>query len=114
MSTLGITDLNVIEQMTLTEYNYRMYAKEYEMLTQEFERYKLAFAIRDAAATKKVGTENKPKEEYVFNNANDVLPYEENIQRLNEGKDIRFSSERDEYEPQNNEFFKVIAEFNKQ
>ncbi|EUX81460.1 hypothetical protein O475_02752, partial [Staphylococcus aureus M0361] len=29
-------------------------------------------------------------------------------------KDIRFSSERDEYEPQNNEFFKVIAEFNKQ
>ncbi|HFE5840401.1 TPA: hypothetical protein ACF9ES_002963, partial [Staphylococcus aureus] len=27
MSTLGITDLNVIEQMTLTEYNYRMYAK---------------------------------------------------------------------------------------
>ncbi|HEJ9220868.1 TPA: hypothetical protein SML88_002871, partial [Staphylococcus aureus] len=56
----------------------------------------------------------KPKEEYVFNNANDVLPYEENIQRLNEGKDIRFSSERDEYEPQNNEFFKVIAEFNKQ
>ncbi|EOA9734159.1 TPA: hypothetical protein ACROLS_002918, partial [Staphylococcus aureus] len=23
-------------------------------------------------------------------------------------------SERDEYEPQNNEFFKVIAEFNKQ
>lgn len=66
MSTLGITDLNVIEQMTLTEYNYRMYAKEYEMLTQEFERYKLAFAIRDAAATKNVGTENKPKEEYVL------------------------------------------------
>ncbi len=63
---------------------------------------------------KNVGTENKPKEEYVFNNANDVLPYEENIQRLNEGKDIIFSSERDEYEPQNNEFFKVIAEFNKQ
>ncbi|SUL34339.1 phi 11 orf41 [Staphylococcus aureus] len=55
MSTLGITDLNVIEQMTLTEYNYRMYAKEYEMLTQEFERYKLAFAIRDAAATKMLG-----------------------------------------------------------
>ena len=63
---------------------------------------------------KMLGQKINPKEEYVFNNANDVLPYEENIQRLNEGKDIRFSSERDEYEPQNNEFFKVIAEFNKQ
>ncbi|MGW7931879.1 hypothetical protein ACWEWU_09495 [Staphylococcus xylosus] len=112
MAILGITDLNKIERMTLTEYNYRMYAKEYENLTQEFERYKLAFAIRDASATKNVGTENKPREEYVFNNANDVLPYEENILRLNEGKDIIFSNERDKYEPSNNEFLKVLKEFN--
>ena len=65
MSTLGITDLNVIEQMTLTEYNYRMYAKE-RNANPRIRTLQTCVCYSDAAATKNVGTENKPKEEYVL------------------------------------------------
>ena len=47
MSKLKIYDLDVIEQMTLREFNYRMYALEYEQLDRDMDMYKLAFAIRD-------------------------------------------------------------------
>ncbi len=97
--------------MTLTEFNYRMHANEFIQLKREFERYKLAFAIRDAAATKNVGTEKEPKEEYIFKSPNDVLDYEENYKRIKEGKSIRFASERDDYEP-NAALYDLIAEFN--
>ena len=53
MSKLKIYDLDVIEQMTLREFNYRMYALEYEQLDRDMDMYKLAFAIRDAAAEKR-------------------------------------------------------------
>ncbi|UTT55209.1 hypothetical protein [Staphylococcus equorum] len=53
MSELGIYDLKEIEVMTLTEFNYRMYAREYEMLKEEYDIYRLAFAIRDAKAEQK-------------------------------------------------------------
>ena len=53
MSKLKIYDLDVIERMTLREFNYRMYALEYEQLDRDMDMYKLAFAIRDAAAEKK-------------------------------------------------------------
>ena len=53
MSKLKIYDLDVIEQMTLREFNYRMYALEYEQLDKDMDMYKLAFAIRDAAAEKR-------------------------------------------------------------
>ena len=39
--------------MTLREFNYRMYALEYEQLDKDMEMYKLAFAIRDAQAEQK-------------------------------------------------------------
>lgn len=112
MSELNITDMNFINEMTLTEFNYRMYANEFVQLKNEFERYKLAFAIRDAAATKNVGTEKEPKEEYIFKTPNDVLDYEENYSRIKEGKSIRFATEREDYEP-NSALFDLIAEFNK-
>ena len=53
MSKLKIYDLDVIERMTLREFNYRMYALEYEQLDRDMDMYKLAFAIRDAAAEKR-------------------------------------------------------------
>ena len=55
MSKLKIYDLDVIEQMTLREFNYRMYALEYEQLDRDMDMYKLAFAIRDARGEKKRG-----------------------------------------------------------
>ena len=55
MSKLKIYDLDVIERMTLREFNYRMYALEYEQLDRDMDMYKLAFAIRDAAAEKRGG-----------------------------------------------------------
>ena len=53
MSELGIYDMKEIEVMTLTEFNYRMYAREYEMLKEEYDIYRLAFAIRDAKTEQK-------------------------------------------------------------
>ena len=53
MSKLKIYDLQRIEMMTLREFNYRMYALEYEQLDKDMEMYKLAFAIRDAQAEQK-------------------------------------------------------------
>ena len=53
MSKLKIYDLKRIEMMTLTEFNYRMWAYEYEQLDKDMEMYKLAFAIRDAQAERK-------------------------------------------------------------
>lgn len=114
MSLLNITDLDEIDMMTLREYNYRMYAYEYSMLQKEFERYKLAFAIRDAALTKNVGTDKEPKEVFVFKTPNDILNYEENVERLNQGKSIRFAHEMDDLEPnqQESELLKIIAQIN--
>ena len=53
MSKLKIYDLHRIEMMTLREFNYRMYALEYEQLDKDMDMYKLAFAIRDAQAEQK-------------------------------------------------------------
>lgn len=52
MSDLKMTSLEEIDNLTLREFNYRMWALELDVLREEFERYKLAFAIRDAATTK--------------------------------------------------------------
>lgn len=92
MSELGIYDLSYIEKMTLCEFNYRMYALEYERLKEEYDLYKLAFAIRDAEATKQVGTGKNKKEEYMFNSVNDILDYEKNVKRLNKGEPIELES----------------------
>lgn len=54
MSKLKIYDLAQIEMMTLREFNYRMYALEYEQLDRDMEMYKWAFAIRDAQAEQNV------------------------------------------------------------
>ena len=81
MSKLKIYDLDVIEQMTLREFNYRMYALEYEQLDKDMDMYKLAFAIRDAAAEKETWRQ-KGETEYRFKSANDIMHYQENIKRL--------------------------------
>lgn len=111
MSELSIYDMNYINNMTLTEFNYRMHANEFIQLKNEYERYKLAFAIRDASATENRGTDKNPDERYIFKSVNDVLDYEENYRRIKEGKPIRFASERDDYEP-NEALYNLIAEFN--
>ena len=54
MSKLKIYDLAQIEMMTLREFNYRMYALEYEQLDRDMEMHKWAFAIRDAQAEQNV------------------------------------------------------------
>ncbi|MCW8326250.1 hypothetical protein [Staphylococcus aureus] len=90
MSQLKIYDLKEIEQLTLTEYYYRMWAKEYERLDQIQQMFDLAFSIRNAQLTENVGTENKPEEKYMFNDTSDLLDYEENVKRLDEGLPIEF------------------------
>lgn len=92
MSELGIYDLQYIEQMTLCEFNYRMYALEYENLKEEYRLYKLAFAVRDAQATKQVGTGKNKKEEYIFGTVNDLIDYEKNIKRLNRGEQVELEN----------------------
>ena len=57
MSKLKIYDLQRIELMTLREFNYRMYALEYEQLDKDMDMYKLAYVTlklnkRNVAAEK--------------------------------------------------------------
>lgn len=113
MSELNIKSLKEINNLTLSEFNYRMYALRFEILRKEYDLYKLAFAIRDAAATKNIGTEKKPKEAYVFKSVNDIIYYEYNYKRLLEGKQIMFTNEKKEIDPEQNALFEVIAEINK-
>lgn len=102
MSELGIYNIDVIDRMTLREFNYRMYALEYEQLKDEYQIYKLAFAIRDAESKKEVGTGKNKKEEYIFNSVNDLIDYQKNIKRLNKGEQIALEnpeSSKDENKP---------------
>lgn len=113
MSDLKITSLEEIDNLTLREFNYRMWALELDVLKEEYERYKLAFAIRDAASTKNVGTEKKPKEVYRFQTANDILDFEMNYKRILDGKGIEYSKEVDDISPNENALLEAIANANK-
>ena len=112
MSKLKLYDLDVIERMTLREFNYRMYALEYEQLDKDMEMYKLAFAIRDAQAEQKKRGGRKGETEYRFRSANDIMDYEENIKRLNRGEPLKFGSDskRDTNAP--SDLLKMIANHN--
>ncbi|MCI2948331.1 hypothetical protein FH144_07815 [Staphylococcus caledonicus] len=92
MSELGIYDIDYIDTMTLREFNYRMYALEYEMLKEEYQTYKLAFAIRDVEAKREVGTGKNKKEEYILSSVNDLIDYQKNIKRLNRGQSIELEN----------------------
>ncbi|HBG3197882.1 TPA: hypothetical protein ACG3ND_001559 [Staphylococcus aureus] len=115
MSQLKIYDLKEIEQLTLTEYYYRMWAKEYERLDQIQQMFDLAFSIRNAQLTENVGTENKPEEKYMFNDTSDLLDYEENVKRLDEGLPIEFKERTKDIESAMTlkEKLSLIAQVNK-
>lgn len=93
MSELKIYDLDYIDLMTLREFNYRMYALEYERLKQDMEMYKLAFAVRDAQAEEKRPGGKKGETQYKYSNADDIIDYQRNIERLNKGEQIKYGSE---------------------
>ncbi|WP_270892765.1 hypothetical protein [Staphylococcus saprophyticus] len=114
MSEFGIYDLDAIEMMTLTEFNYRMYALEYQSLREEYERYKLAFAIRDAQAEQKKRGGKKGEAEYIFSNANEIIDYENNIERLNKGESIKFGKEsKNDAKRPSKEIAQMIADINR-
>ncbi len=89
MSELGIYDMKEIETLTLTEFNYRMYAREYEMLKEEYDIYRLAFAIRDAKAEQKKKGGKKGENEFKYNSADDIINYQDNLDRLNRGESVQ-------------------------
>ncbi len=107
-------DLNTIKMMTLTEFNYRMWAYEYEQLDKDMEMYKLAFAIRDAQAEQKKRGGRKGEVEYVFKSANDIIDYEENIKRLNRGEPLKFGSDSKKEVNAPSDLLKLIAQHNNQ
>ncbi|HDZ8686823.1 hypothetical protein G0004_09620 [Staphylococcus aureus] len=115
MSQLKIYDLKEIERLTLTEYYYRMWAKEYERLDQIQQMFDLAFSIRNAQLTENVGTKNEPEEKYMFNDASDLLDYEENVKRLDEGLPIEFKERTKDIESAMTlkEKLSLIAQVNK-
>lgn len=101
MSELGIYDMKDIEVMTLTEFNFRMYAREYELLKEEYDIYRLAFAIRDAKAEQKKKGGKKDETEFKFSGADDIIHYQQNIERLNKGEPVQMGeeSEKDDNMP---------------
>ncbi|MFV5930755.1 MULTISPECIES: hypothetical protein [Staphylococcus] len=114
MSKLKIYNLKDIEMMTLREFNYRMWALEYEQLDKDMEMYKLAFAIRDAQAEQKVKGGKKGEMEYKFSNADEIIDYQANVKRLNKGEPLKFGSEsKFEDNKPNKDLLQMIANFNK-
>lgn len=114
MSKLKIYNLKDIEMMTLREFNYRMWALEYEQLDKDMEMYKLAFAIRDAQQEQKVKGCKKGEMEYKFSNADEIIDYQANVKRLNKGEPLKFGSEsKFEDNKPNKDLLQMIANFNK-
>ena len=112
MSKLKIYDLDVIEQMTLREFNYRMYALEYEQLDKDMDMYKLAFAETQLQRKRNVAA--KGETEYRFKSANDIMHYQENIKRLDRGEPMKFASEsKFEENMPPKDLLQQIAELNK-
>ncbi|WP_051744097.1 hypothetical protein [Halobacillus karajensis] len=70
--------------MTLSEFHYKYYAQEYKEIDNEYELHKMAFLIRNAKATKNVGTEKSPKEEFVFKDFKDFFNYEKALKLIDE------------------------------
>ncbi|MBU8567589.1 hypothetical protein KM914_14290 [Virgibacillus pantothenticus] len=70
--------------MTLTEFLYRKYAQEYKEIDEEYRLHKLAFLIRNAAATENKGTAKNPKEEYVFKRFEDFFDYRKILEEMDE------------------------------
>ncbi|WP_079480565.1 hypothetical protein [Halobacillus salinus] len=70
--------------MTLSEFHYKRYAEEYKEIDEEYRLHKLAFLIRNAQVTKNVGTDKKPKEEYVFRDFKDFFDYEKALHSIDE------------------------------
>lgn len=112
MHEFDIWDKQRIDHITLTEFNYMMYALEYKYLKRKHELYELAFAIRDAQSTKNVGTEKKPKEQYNFKGVADILDLEKNYRRLNKGESMVFEQD-DKPERPSVDILKQIQQINK-
>ncbi|UXU58993.1 hypothetical protein [Staphylococcus agnetis] len=112
MHEFDIWDKQRIDHITLTEFNYMMYALEYKYLKRKHELYELAFAIRDAQSTKNVGTEKKPKEQYNFKGVADILDLEKNYRRLNKGESMIFEQD-DKPERPSVDILKQIQQINK-
>lgn len=71
--------------MTLSEFHYKRYAQEYKEVDEMRNLHLSAFLNRSVTATKNVGTEKKPKEEYVYPSFNDFFNYEEALEQVDKG-----------------------------
>ena len=76
--------LRDVEMMTLSEFHYKYYAQEYIEIDNEYDLHKMAFLIRNAKATKNVGTDKNPKEEYLFKEFSDFFDYEKALILIDE------------------------------
>lgn len=113
MSELSIYDLKEIEVMTLTEFNYRMYAREYELLKEEYDMYRLAFAIRDAKAEQKRKGGKKGESDFRFGGADDIVHYQQNIERLNKGESVQMGEDGKEDDKPSLDILRQIRNHNK-
>ncbi|REI04071.1 hypothetical protein DOS62_06685 [Staphylococcus felis] len=114
MSELEIYDMQVIDRMTLYEYYMRLWALERTRLREEYERYKLAFAIRNAKATENVGTKKDPKEKYVFESPEDIIDYAENLKRISRNEPLVFRYQGKDIQSNDKELLNLISDINNQ
>ncbi|MEF2293145.1 hypothetical protein [Virgibacillus dokdonensis] len=71
--------------MTLTEFLYKKYAQEYKEIDELYKLHLAAFLNRNATLTKNVGTDKKPKEEFVYKKFDDFFDYDRIIKQVDEG-----------------------------
>ncbi|RKI74397.1 hypothetical protein D7V87_18780 [Clostridium sp. 1xD42-85] len=77
--------MHEVEKMTLTEFLYKKYAQEYKEIDELYKLHLVAFLNRNATLTKNVGTDKKPKEEFVYKKFDDFFDYDRIIKQVDEG-----------------------------
>ncbi|EGQ0367444.1 hypothetical protein GT368_09160 [Staphylococcus pseudintermedius] len=114
MGELNIKRLDEIHRLTLNEFYYRMQAQEVIALKEEYNLLKLAFFIRDAAATENRGTDRNPKEYYKYASIHDIMDYQDNFHRIFEGKSrvYKIGHTRAESTENDRKLAALLAEFN--
>lgn len=110
MAKLGKDSLNDVDEMTLTEYLCLVHANYEKELYNEYLLHKQAFAGREVEAKKNVGTEKKPKEEWVYKEFDKFFDYEKALVDLrNFEEDKKATIEKHNQE----DILRKIAENNK-
>lgn len=110
MAKLNLKSLAEVDALTLTEYYCLIHASMERELYNEYLIHKQAFVMREVKATRNVGTDKNPKEEWIYKDFNKFFNYSDALDDL---KNQETRKEKDIVRNQQSELAKRVAESNK-